>query len=526
MNRIGEYFLQLGPEGQSRSMNDAAQPFTSERPFHLFLEKEMNMEKKAKSFFDDLQIGNDSEQNQFKKAIKSLIGFTEEEWEGLLGSKSLRQKLPELAEWQSEAEEIMQIEDQEPMMEPLIHSFLSIIGFSTPDSPANLNAIIQTLQHSDYSDDAKHLFFRLINALESEHRTPNDENEEVNASNVTDKRIGTSHLPEKENEQTKLLETVQFLLHFTEEDWEAILGTERFNQMLPALREWQSEAEEMIRAKDREPMMERFIQSFLTIAGFTLPANLADSRSTVELGRYHDDAKTLFLRLANFLEANRETVQRSDRTHFENAILRSNHFVASAVSEGSEFNNRSHMKTEKATEPRIILQPGHFFQQASMDKLQQLEWRMHVTNRMNESSLANQLERLMGNSRLHTFKNGITELSIRLYPEHLGSLAIKLIHQNGELIARITAQTETAKQLIESQLHQLRHAFIAQQINVEKIEIGQQSHHSQQQAQHEGSRQGNGRNAEQEMEQTNDYENQQKEEEEESFKKWLEALSF
>src|SRR5690606_4813736 len=145
---------------------------------------------------------------------------------------------------------------------------------------------------------------------------------------------------------------------------------------LPALREWQSEAEEIIQAKDREPMIEQFIQSFLTIAGFTLPANknLVDLRSTVDLGHYHDHTKNLFLRLVNFLEANHETVKHSDRTHSDNAIQRSNHFVTSVVSKESDISNRSNMKTDKVTEPRIILQQGPFFQQASMDKLQQLEW--------------------------------------------------------------------------------------------------------------------------------------------------------
>ncbi|VEF48400.1 flagellar hook-length control protein [Bacillus freudenreichii] len=62
-------------------------------------------------------------------------------------------------------------------------------------------------------------------------------------------------------------------------------------------------------------------------------------------------------------------------------------------------------------------------------------------------------------------------LTIRLYPEHLGSLRIELLQRDGVMIARILAATNMAKDLLDSQIHQLRQAFVQQNIQVDKVDI-------------------------------------------------------
>ncbi len=68
---------------------------------------------------------------------------------------------------------------------------------------------------------------------------------------------------------------------------------------------------------------------------------------------------------------------------------------------------------------------------------------------------------------------GANRLLIKLYPEHLGQVRVELLHTNGVLTARILASTALGKEMLESQLHQLRQAFLQQNVQVERIDIAQ-----------------------------------------------------
>ncbi|WP_336862899.1 flagellar hook-length control protein FliK [Peribacillus frigoritolerans] len=69
--------------------------------------------------------------------------------------------------------------------------------------------------------------------------------------------------------------------------------------------------------------------------------------------------------------------------------------------------------------------------------------------------------------------NGVNKLLIRLNPEHLGSLRIELIQKDGMLSAKILATTSHAKDMLENQIHGLKHAISGQNIQIERIEISQ-----------------------------------------------------
>ncbi|OIJ09905.1 hypothetical protein BKP35_15595 [Anaerobacillus arseniciselenatis] len=86
-----------------------------------------------------------------------------------------------------------------------------------------------------------------------------------------------------------------------------------------------------------------------------------------------------------------------------------------------------------------------------------------------------QFQNILGRSSLAQFPNGANQLTIKLFPEHLGRLDVKLTQQNnGVIVAQLITSTQAAKNAIDSQLHQLRQAFIAQNIQVDKIEINTQ----------------------------------------------------
>lgn len=68
---------------------------------------------------------------------------------------------------------------------------------------------------------------------------------------------------------------------------------------------------------------------------------------------------------------------------------------------------------------------------------------------------------------------GTNRLLIKLNPEHLGQLRIELLQTNGVMTARILASTALGKEMLDSQLNQLRSAFIQQNLQVERIDISQ-----------------------------------------------------
>nr|WP_255550930.1 flagellar hook-length control protein FliK [Sporosarcina sp. E16_8] len=68
---------------------------------------------------------------------------------------------------------------------------------------------------------------------------------------------------------------------------------------------------------------------------------------------------------------------------------------------------------------------------------------------------------------------GTNRLLIKLYPEHLGQVRIELLQVNGIMTARILASTALGKEMLDSQLHQLRSAFLQQNLQVERIDVSQ-----------------------------------------------------
>jgi flagellar hook-length control protein FliK len=82
-----------------------------------------------------------------------------------------------------------------------------------------------------------------------------------------------------------------------------------------------------------------------------------------------------------------------------------------------------------------------------------------------------QLLEVMKDSKFTRLANGQSQLIFRLHPEHLGTLTIKLVQENGELMAKIIASSTSAKELIEANIQQIRHAIPAQNITIEKFDV-------------------------------------------------------
>ncbi|WP_127531889.1 flagellar hook-length control protein FliK [Paenibacillus kobensis] len=85
---------------------------------------------------------------------------------------------------------------------------------------------------------------------------------------------------------------------------------------------------------------------------------------------------------------------------------------------------------------------------------------------------------------------GLSEARLTLTPEHLGQVDVRISVHNGQLTALFVAESSSAKDLLDNQLAQLRTNLQSQGLNVEKLEVTQQSVESQMSHQH---REGSGR---------------------------------
>ncbi|MBQ9136051.1 MAG: flagellar hook-length control protein FliK, partial [Lachnospiraceae bacterium] len=66
---------------------------------------------------------------------------------------------------------------------------------------------------------------------------------------------------------------------------------------------------------------------------------------------------------------------------------------------------------------------------------------------------------------------GVSELEMQLHPESLGNLHVKLTAKEGVVTAQFTAQNEAVKNVLESQMIQLKETFKEQGVTVENIEV-------------------------------------------------------
>ncbi|MEK3886973.1 flagellar hook-length control protein FliK [Bacillus sp. FSL K6-3431] len=102
------------------------------------------------------------------------------------------------------------------------------------------------------------------------------------------------------------------------------------------------------------------------------------------------------------------------------------------------------------------------------------QYTLHVEAKPNQEQKASELIKAFSNilakSQLSQTP-GSTRLLIKLYPEHLGALRVELLQKEGVMIARMIVSTSTAKDLLDSQLHSLKHTFNQQNIQVDKIDV-------------------------------------------------------
>lgn len=165
-----------------------------------------------------------------------------------------------------------------------------------------------------------------------------------------------------------------------------------------------------------------------------------------------------------------ETILAKDSNDNKNSILQ-NTFQRLLVDKQEAIKNNTN-GSSSSSQTEIHEQPvSNPVAMQHMSKIEQFT--IHVnkeTKPVDYQQFIKDFSNIIGKSQLLK-GDGTNKLLIKLYPEHLGSLRIEILQDKGMLTAKMFASTGSAKELLDSQLHQLKTAFTQQNIQVDKIDV-------------------------------------------------------
>ncbi|SFA74023.1 MULTISPECIES: flagellar hook-length control protein FliK [unclassified Bacillus (in: firmicutes)] len=277
------------------------------------------------------------------------------------------------------------------------------------------------------------------------------------------------------NPELDIMSMVKDLLGVDESEWTQLLG--KLGELMP-----QSLTETEDGKKDEIAQLELLMSSLLT-----LPKN--------ELQKYMKDAETMIkaVKLYELLSANQESFNRE--TKLSDTLKQLNEKLERLLTDkgsqvkfdylqktvmplAAELNNSASKVNDKESVKNLINKLDGFHQMNILpqhfSKTEQLTLMLDGGRRqISGEQLMQQFESIL--SRSSFLKTGGSQrLFINLNPEHLGSLRIELIQKDQLMIARILTTTGAAKETLENQLHSLKQAFAAQNIQMDRVEISQQ----------------------------------------------------
>lgn len=187
-----------------------------------------------------------------------------------------------------------------------------------------------------------------------------------------------------------------------------------------------------------------------------------------------------FFKVVEQIAKSQDTVMSQEAQLFQlqNALSQSTPIVLMNSNQGQTFNT---IVSTIPVEAKVETNPSSNTntQNESMFSQQQASQtgRMHSvtlpTNPASQSeALAKEIANLVKNSQLSN-NQGTIRMTLKLFPENLGQIRIEIMQQNGVLTARLLATSAAGKELLDSSLHQLKTAFVTQNIQMDRIDVAQ-----------------------------------------------------
>ncbi|GAB4072515.1 hypothetical protein GCM10028778_03440 [Barrientosiimonas marina] len=133
--------------------------------------------------------------------------------------------------------------------------------------------------------------------------------------------------------------------------------------------------------------------------------------------------------------------------------------------------------------------------------------------------LMDQVQKVMKTSSFLKTSNGASQLNISLRPDNLGDMQVKLTQLNGEMTVKIVVSTAAAKDMLETNMHQLKNMFSPQQVMIEKQDSTAQEAQSNLQDEH-----GQPMDSDEQEESEHSGQKEDEEDDDDSFDDELEAI--
>ncbi|MFS0751843.1 flagellar hook-length control protein FliK [Oceanobacillus sp. 1P07AA] len=112
-------------------------------------------------------------------------------------------------------------------------------------------------------------------------------------------------------------------------------------------------------------------------------------------------------------------------------------------------------------------------QSVPISKLEQfyIHLNSNSVNQTQEQQMIDKFKQIIQSNKLQNFWNGSSGLSIKLSPDQLGDMTIRMAQINGEMTVKILVSSMAAKEMLDSNLHQLRNIFSPHQVIIEKQDV-------------------------------------------------------
>lgn len=145
----------------------------------------------------------------------------------------------------------------------------------------------------------------------------------------------------------------------------------------------------------------------------------------------------------------------------------------------ANMKNASLIKTEETTNQKHsyaevmnkLLLSAHDLPAASQQQAPMISLEETGTTKSINEQFIYQFTNVVKLSKFTKLGNGQLQLVIRLHPEHLGTLTVKLTQENGEMTAKIIASSASAKELVEANIRQISHVIPTQHITIEQFDV-------------------------------------------------------
>ncbi|MEK4129015.1 flagellar hook-length control protein FliK [Solibacillus sp. FSL W8-0474] len=285
-------------------------------------------------------------------------------------------------------------------------------------------------------------------AFIGEERMPVAVNELLTIDNLTD-LLGMT--------EEQLLQTLQRLMGESQQEitdiWSIIeQAPQILNEVLKALQSIQQGEPSAVQSEELQQVIQ--LLKLTELAGSKLDTVYRQEDQLAKL-------KEALLALANEARTLNNSEVSTTRTPFVQVVQQ----ITQQASQQNQQSQQTTVKVDSENQSAVPLQ-----HQAIQTKTVTIT--LPAEKPAQSEALIKEIQNLINRSQL-SGQQGNMKLFLKLFPENLGQIRIEIVQKDGVLTARLLATTPIGKELLENNINQLKAGFVAQNIQMDRIDVAQ-----------------------------------------------------